>query len=90
VEGAIAGESAPAERHGGAQHRSMPFEILDLALVLLGRCSRIEGSEIAAFPGVGVLLARIETIFARFELADHAASTRSGGAGAVLIPVAYQ
>jgi len=44
----------------------MPLEELNLSLVLFGLCSRFECAEIAALPGLGVDLSRVEAIFARF------------------------
>jgi len=49
----------------------MTLEILHGALVLLGRCARLERAEITAATGLRVDLARIEAIAARTELADH-------------------
>lgn len=34
----------------------MPLEVLDLALVFLGRGARVEGAEIASFACLGVFL----------------------------------
>jgi hypothetical protein len=51
--------------------KSMPLEKLYGALVLLRRCTRREGAEIAAPAGLGILLARIEPILAGCELTDH-------------------
>src|SRR6185295_2699341 len=50
---------------------SMPLEILDFAFVLFGRLAAVESAEIAASAGLRVRLSRVETVFARFELADH-------------------
>src|SRR5579872_2643023 len=50
---------------------SMPLEILHRPFVLLGRGAAAEGAEIAAPSGPGVLLARIEPVFAGCELSDH-------------------
>src|SRR5436190_22215552 len=54
-----------------ARRSSAPLEELDLALVLLGRCARLERAEVAALAGLRVDLARIEAVPARRELADH-------------------
>ena len=43
----------------------MPFEVLDVPFMLLGGRPRLEGSEVPAFPGFWILLARIEPIPAR-------------------------
>src|SRR3954452_14776766 len=51
--------------------RSMPLEILHLALVLLGGSFRGKRGEIAPPSGAWIDLARIEPVFARFQLADH-------------------
>jgi hypothetical protein len=47
------------------------FEELHRALVLLCLGARTEGPEIASLAGTGVAFARVQTIFSRFELADH-------------------
>ena len=49
----------------------MPLEELHGTLVLLGGSQRLERAEVAAFAGGRILLARVEAVFARFELADH-------------------
>jgi hypothetical protein len=59
----------------------VPLEVLNLAFVLLGGAFALEGAEVAALAGLRVLLARIEPVFAGFELADHAAGTLGGGVG---------
>jgi hypothetical protein len=41
---------------------SVPFEVLDLSLVLFGRLSRLERAEISAAASLGVLLSRVETV----------------------------
>jgi hypothetical protein len=60
----------------------MPFEVLDILLVLLGFLAAGEGAEVASLAGGGVLLAGIETIFAGFELADHRERDAFGQPGA--------
>jgi hypothetical protein len=42
----------------------MPLEILDLSLVLLGGCPRLERSEISALARLEVLLSRVQPIVA--------------------------
>ncbi len=49
----------------------MFFEILNFLLMLLGLLQSLEGPKIAALSGRLVLLTRIQTIFARFQLAYH-------------------
>ena len=49
----------------------MPFEILDLALVLRGGLLAGEGAEITPPAGLRIDLARIKPPLAGFELADH-------------------
>lgn len=44
--------------------RLMPLEILHVAFVLFGCSARFEGTEIATLAGLGIDLARIETVFA--------------------------
>src|SRR5205085_9524412 len=46
------------------------LEVLDLALVLFGLGAGLEGAEVAALAGLGIELARIEAVFAGFQLAD--------------------
>src|SRR5205823_11279963 len=55
------------------------------ALVPLGRRARLERAEIAAATRPGILLARVQAVFARRQLADHdaATTTASGAAGTV-------
>jgi hypothetical protein len=57
----------------------VPFEILHRTLMALGGGAAGEGAKIAAAPGLRVLLARIETILAGRELADHGDITFSEG-----------
>src|ERR1700724_2543363 len=47
------------------------LEVLDRLLVLLGGVERLEGAQVAAFTGLGILLSRIETILTGLQLADH-------------------
>ena len=44
----------------------MSLEVLDFALVLFGFFERVEGSEVALFPGCGVFLSGVEAIFSGF------------------------
>jgi hypothetical protein len=44
----------------------MPLEVLDFTLVLLGFFFAGEGSEVAAFAGRRVFLARVEAVFSGF------------------------
>ena len=65
-------QAAAARRFGrGLAAGSVPLEILDLALVFLGRRPGLEGTEIAALAGPGVLLAGVEPVLAGFQLTDH-------------------
>src|SRR6185312_8919027 len=57
---------------------SAPFEELDLALVLLGRVERAESPQVLPLAGLGVLLPRVETVFAGLELSDHDATSGAG------------
>jgi hypothetical protein len=52
-------------RHSGV------LEILDGSFVLLGGNAGRESAEVAAFAGLGILLAGIEAVAAGGELADH-------------------
>src|SRR4029078_10742541 len=54
---------------------SMPLEVLYVLLVVLARLLGAERAEVAALAGLRVLLLRVEAIFARGELADHAGET---------------
>ena len=58
----------------------MALEILDGAFVPFGGSARGKGAEIAALPGLPIFLARIEPVFAGFELADHGIETAAGRA----------
>ena len=49
----------------------MPFVVLDGSLVFLCRCPARKRAQIAAMAGLRILLAGIQSIFARWELADH-------------------
>jgi hypothetical protein len=51
--------------------KSMPLEVLYGAFVFFGGGATLEGAEIAALAGLGVGLARIETILTRGQFADH-------------------
>src|SRR5688572_18837354 len=51
---------SPVQWRGQDRPRSVPLEVLDFALVLLGRLAAAERAEIAALAGLRVLLARIE------------------------------
>src|SRR6185437_7958303 len=57
----------------------VPLEILHVALVLLGRGARLEGTEIAALAGLRIDLAGIKPVLARLQFADH-------GCGPVCVP----
>jgi hypothetical protein len=48
-----------------------PLEKLNGSLVLLGRSSSLEGSEISALAGLGIFLPGVESIFTRFEFSNH-------------------
>jgi hypothetical protein len=62
-----------ADRYAGLDSLSawVPLKILDRALVLLCFSTRREGAKVAAPPGLGVDLSRIEAITARFQFPDH-------------------
>src|SRR5689334_21466889 len=50
---------------------SVALEILDVALMFL-RCRKtVEGAQVAALAGFGVLLARLEPVLAASQFADH-------------------
>ena len=49
----------------------MTLEILHVALVLLGRLTRVERSEIAALAGLWIGLFRVQPVLTGFQLADH-------------------
>src|ERR1043165_5992230 len=53
--------------------RLVPLEVLHGPLVLLRRLARLERAEMAALAGLRILFARVEPVFARFQLADHGA-----------------
>lgn len=57
----------------------MPFEILNLAFVLLGGFAGVEGAEVAAAAGLFIFLARIEAVFSGFEFSDHRSLPAKGG-----------
>ena len=52
----------------------MSFEELNGALVLLSSLACFEGTEIAVFPSLWILFARIQAIFAGPKLANHTQS----------------
>src|ERR1700761_3700181 len=56
----------------------MVLEVLHGTLVLGGRVAGLEGAEVPALPGLGVLLARVEAVFAALELTDHGVSSSAG------------
>src|SRR3546814_10114677 len=60
----------------GHRAPSVPFEILHFALMLLGSRARRDRAEVAALPGLGMLLARIEPIFAGCQLSEHTRTNR--------------
>src|SRR5262245_60326263 len=51
---------------------SSPLEVLDRALVPLGRGEAAERAEVPAAAGPRIALARIEPVLPRLQLADHA------------------
>jgi len=51
---------------------SVPFEVLDSALMLLRLLEAVEGAEVAALARRWILLPRIEPILPGFQFADHA------------------
>src|SRR5262249_58228871 len=72
----------PKKRDCGAAREARDLtapalEELHRALVLLGRLPARERAEIAALAGAGVLLARIEPVLTRLQLADHDIDQRS-------------
>ena len=50
---------------------SVPFEVLNSALVSLGLFPRWERSKIATLSRFGVFLARVEPVLSRFQFANH-------------------
>src|SRR5205814_7144297 len=51
--------------------RLVSFEELHGAFVPLGGSTRCERPEIAAFPGLGILLSRVQAVAARCQLSNH-------------------
>ena len=49
----------------------MPFEILNVALVLERSLLAGEGAEITPLAGLRIFLARVEPVFSRAKFADH-------------------
>lgn len=49
----------------------MPLEALDRPLVLFGLFHGRERSQIAPLSSLGILLARVKTVFAGFQFTDH-------------------
>jgi hypothetical protein len=52
--------------HDGVNKRSASLEELNGLFVLLSSLAGLEGAEIAALPGLWILLSRIESIFTGF------------------------
>jgi hypothetical protein len=50
---------------------TFPFEILHCAFMFLSLFARVERSKVAAFAALEILLARVETVLARFQFSDH-------------------
>jgi hypothetical protein len=50
----------------------MAFKVLHRALMRLGLLKRSKRSQVAAFAGLRIFLARIQTILARLQFANHA------------------
>jgi hypothetical protein len=55
-------------RHGAS---SMPFEELYGTLMLFRFLKRRERAQVATLAGLGILFARIQPVFARFQFANH-------------------
>src|SRR5664280_22433 len=51
--------------------QSVSLEVLNFPLVLLRRLARLERAQVARFPGLRVLLSRVQPIPAVLELSDH-------------------
>ena len=60
-----------------AMEPSSTLEILNRPLVSFRCTSRVERSKISALPGLGVLLARVQTEVAAFEFSDHRCASPS-------------
>jgi hypothetical protein len=58
----------------GPKHQSMAFEELNFPLMLKSRFARAERAEIAALARTGIDFARIKSVLARFQLANHGRS----------------
>src|SRR5205823_4587988 len=72
--------SSPAAR---PSRRSMVFEVLHGPLVLLGLGAGGESTEVAAFAGARIELARVEPVLARFQFADHGRALNEMSSGNV-------
>lgn len=55
------------------------FKILDFPFVFFRRSPGFEGPQVLAAPGLGVLFARVQTVFSGFELSNHTWMTRAAG-----------
>jgi len=62
---------AHAAQSRGIAAASMPFEVLHGTLVFLRGRAGLEGAQVPAFAGFRSLLARIEAVVTRFQLANH-------------------
>jgi len=67
----VSGNAFARPVEGFALDALVPFEILNLALVLFRSRARFEGAEIAALAGFWIHFSGIEPVFAGLQFTDH-------------------
>jgi hypothetical protein len=63
--------TTPWPEYAPSYRSAATLEELDGAFVLLGRRARFERPEVSSLSGLGILLARVQSIATVFELSNH-------------------